>query len=375
MDTKNEIVTFLRKRDYIFLKELGQGACGKTVLLLDDVVDQHVVCKKFQPDESHREALFGNFLREIKLLHELHHHNVVRVFSHFVYPEQYAGYILMEYIDGSNIEDYVDKNPEQINEIFIQTLEGFEYLERVNILHRDIRPQNIMVREDGVVKIIDLGFGKRIENVGDFGKSISLNWWCEPPAEFAQSIYDFRSEVYFVGKLFEKIINGNNIQHFKYNAALARMCAWKPEDRLATFLDAKSAIDRGQVSEVNFSGEELTDYRAFAAKLNFHLVSMAYEATYVDDVDRICSRLDAVHKNCMLEMEVPDASLVLSCFIIGAYRYRKKKFPTSALQGFVSFLKRCNAERKQIVLANIQTRLDAAPRQAESNFSDEDIPF
>ena len=197
------MVTFLRRRDYTIVKELGQGACGKTVLLHDQQIDEHFVCKKYVPySEDHRQNLFAAFVREIKLLHKVFHPNVVRMFNYYLYPEQFNGYILMEYINGLDVDDYLAENPDHTNDMFIQTVAGFAYLERAGILHRDIRPGNLMVAGDGVLKIIDLGFGKKIERSADFDKSITLNWGCEPPIDFQAARYDFRTEVYFVGKLF-----------------------------------------------------------------------------------------------------------------------------------------------------------------------------
>ena len=110
VNTSGSVVHFLRRRDYVFLKVLGQGACGQTVLLRDEMIGSDFVCKKYVPfSESHRQELFKSFLREIKLLHEVHHNNVVRVFNYYVYPEQFTGYILMEFVDGLDIEDYLAK--------------------------------------------------------------------------------------------------------------------------------------------------------------------------------------------------------------------------------------------------------------------------
>src|ERR1035437_10054785 len=186
----NEIISFVRKRDYRLIRELGQGACGKTVLLYDDQIDEHFVCKKYVPySESQRAVLFNNFVREIKLLHKLHHTNVVRVFNYYLYPEALAGYILMDFVDGPDIEDYIREHPEQVNEVFIQSITGFSYLERSGILHRDVRPGNLLVDKAGHLKIIDLGFGKQITDSVDFDKSVTLNWWCELPSEFQQGRY------------------------------------------------------------------------------------------------------------------------------------------------------------------------------------------
>ena len=224
-DSENGVVAFLRRRDYKIVRELGQGACGKMVLLYDDQIDEHFVCKKHIPySEGHRQELFAGFTREVKLLHRVLHQNVVRVFNYYLYPEQLTGYILMEHVNGLEIDDHLAQNPEQTNDLFLQAVAGFGYLERAGILHRDIRPGNLMVREDGVLKIIDLGFGKKIEHTADFDKSISLNWWCEPPLEFQTARYDFTTEVYFVGKLFQRIIQDNQLARFKYLDVLAAMC-------------------------------------------------------------------------------------------------------------------------------------------------------
>ena len=154
MSTNTKFVTFLRRRDYVFVKELGQGACGQTVLLRDDLLDQNFVCKKYSPLPGlDRSALFQNFVREIKLLHDLHHVNVLRVFNYYLYPEQVSGFILMEYVCGDDLPKYLKKNPEQTNEIFLQVIQGFKHLESKSVLHRDIRPQNLMVNDDGVVKL------------------------------------------------------------------------------------------------------------------------------------------------------------------------------------------------------------------------------
>lgn len=59
---ENKIVEFLRKRDYRLLEELGRGACGQTVLLYDDIINEQFVCKKYAPYyEEHKEQLFKNF--------------------------------------------------------------------------------------------------------------------------------------------------------------------------------------------------------------------------------------------------------------------------------------------------------------------------
>jgi serine/threonine-protein kinase len=175
----NKTIEFLRQKDYKFIKDIGQGGTGRTILLKDELIDETFVCKKYSPYyEEHIDLYFKNFVDEIKLLHLLYHVNVVRVFNYYLYPENKTGYILMEYITGNNISKYLTDNPDKLNEIFVQTIIGFKYLEENNVLHRDIRPDNLLVSENGIVKIIDFGFGKKINFDENFDNSVSLSIFC-----------------------------------------------------------------------------------------------------------------------------------------------------------------------------------------------------
>ena len=369
-----EIVTFLRKRDYRMVRELGQGACGKTVLLYDEQIEERFVCKKYVPyDEAHRQELYKAFVREVKLLHQLLHPNVVRVFNYYLYPEQLTGYILMEHVDGLDLDDHVAKRPEQTNDLFLEAVAGFAYLERTGILHRDIRPGNLMVRADGILKIIDLGFGKKIERSSDFDKSITLNWWCDPPAEFGTSRYDFRTEVYFVGKLFQWIIQENNIEHFKYMDTLAAMCQRSPSARIGGFAEIEKTVRSEQFPEVDFDDGEISAYRRFSDALCRHVTKVRGGAKYAVDVNKVRTALNEVYQRFMLEETVPDSAVVLRCFLMGKYFYRKAGLEVAVVRDFLKLLQATTDERAGIILANLHTKLDALPRFLEP--TDDDIPF
>ena len=371
----NEIVKFLRKKDFQFIKGLGSGACGKTVLLYDDIINEQFVCKKYAPFyEQDRELLFKNFVQEIKLLHLIYHRNIVRVFNYYIYPEHLTGYILMEYIKGYDIEEYLGKCPENINEVFLQTIEGFSYLEINNILHRDIRPQNLMVAEDGILKIIDFGFGKQVFDKKDFDKSISLNWWCEPPNEFDRKLYDFTTEVYFVGKLFEKLLREKDIEQFKYAIVLNGMCNPDPYDRLKSFIEIKKGILSEKFQEIDFNENELKTYRDFSGNL-FSIISKIEQGTkYFDDIEKIQAKIEELHKRVMLEEHIPDNASLTQCFINGPYYFSKRDtFPVSVLKSFIDLLRSCSKEKRNIILSNIFSKLDAIERYDKK--AQDDIPF
>jgi len=375
---KEKIVEFLRRHDYKMLRELGQGACGKTVLLYDPQIEEHFVCKKYVPyAEEQRQELYRNFVREIKLLHRVFHRNVVRVFNYYLYPDNLTGYILMEYVEGNDVEKFLTAQPEKINDMFVQAISGFQYLESNKILHRDIRSLNIMVGADDILKIIDLGFGKRIDTSADFEKSVDLNLWCEAPKEFENSIYDYTTEVYFVGKLFAKVIEENEIDCFNYRSVLSRMCHRDPQSRISSFFDVAKELGNDQFNEIEFSRAEMKYYRDFADALTRYIPKIDSDTKYKDDVEKIENELDNVYRSCMLEQIVPDSSKIVRCFLDGAYYYKKDNQVTVlTVRTFLSLLKTAPLEKKRILLANLFTRLDAIPRYSEPDLEpDDDIPF
>jgi serine/threonine-protein kinase len=368
---EGRIVEFLRERDYTLVKELGQGACGKTVLLYDELVEEYLVCKKYKPVE-HREELYSKFIKEIKLLHRMYHRNIVRYYNSYVYQDKALGFILMEYVDGTDVWDYISKHPEMINDVFLQSISGFKYLESVGVLHRDIRPGNILVGVDSAVKIIDLGFGKKIICKDDFDKSISLNWCCEAPGEFEEDRYDFGTEVYFVGKLFDNIIKNVGVESFAYSVVLEKMCRRNPGERIKKFSDVQKETLTSDFSKTSFTTGEKTTYKTFADLLSKHIQSVYSDVRYTDDAEKLKTMLEAAYTRVSLEDYVPDSQIVLSCFIHSdGYTYQPKGFPVEALRDFLQLLKDSSTGKSRIILANLYTRLDAVKRKPHM----EDVPF
>lgn len=372
---EEKVIQFLRNKDFVLVKTLGQGACGKTVLLRDDTINEFFVCKKYLPyDDEQKEELYKNFVQEIKILHLLYHNNIVRVFNHYLYPSQYQGYIVMEYVDGDDIEKYLGENPENINDIFLQVIEGFSYLESCNILHRDIRPLNILISKDGLVKIIDFGFGKRIVYKEDFDKSISLNPWCEPPNEFNDHIYNFTTEIYFIGKLFEKIIKEKDVESFKYTKLLSKMCNKDNSERISKFFDVKKEILSDRFLEIEFFGDERTAYQDFSHWLFNAIQNIVKGSKYYEDIDKIQSNLESLYKNVMLEEYIPNNTALIRCFVNGGYTfYPKTEIPVNVLRNFVILLRKSTKEKKNIILSNLHSKLDAIKRYEER--VEDDIPF
>ncbi|QUE92745.1 protein kinase [Pseudomonas sp. SCA2728.1_7] len=368
-------IEFPKSKAYILEKDLGQGACGRTVLVFDPEINEHFVCKKYSPIyEGLKEELFSNFIREIKLLYLLNHPNIVRVFNYHLYNEKHLGYIFMEYIIGTHIDDYLKQHPESANEIFRQVIDGFSHLEERKILHRDIRPFNLMVDENGTVKIIDFGFGKQTADIAAFDKSISLNWWCEPPTDFENDTYNYGTEIYFVGKMFEKILTDNNIQQFSHPLLIKAMCNRSPTNRPTSFIGIRKELLTEKFSTIEFNTRERTVYKNFSNGLFLALSKVEKNAKYYD-IDTIQSKLEDCYKKVMLEDFIPKNNLLTNCIIDGSHFYKTTNaFKVSTLKNFIDILKSCNKEKKNIIISNLQSKVDAILRYEDTPFSD-DIPF
>ena len=371
-----DIIKFIKQKDYKFIKELSQGAFGKTILIKDETINDEFVCKKYDPfHDSLKESFYKRFLDEIKILYRINHKNIVRIFSYYMYPEAFTGFILMEYIEGEQIDLYIKKHPEMINSIFEQTIDAFCYLEQNKILHRDIRCPNIMITDSGEVKVIDFGFSKMVQKQEDNKKSISLNWWCELPDDFELDIYDFKTEIYFIGKLFEKLIIDNQISNFAYKEYLNLMIPKKYFEREESFRVIRNAMRNKLFCEMKFSQQEKNVYAAFAQSISDAISEISNDCRYVSDVDKMIRLLENVYRKNMLEDYVQNNSSVLSCFLDGAYSYRtSQKFKVDVLQSFLNWFKSCSSDKRNIILANLASRLDAANHYDEKKRLDE-IPF
>ena len=369
----NKPIEFLRKKDYKFIEEIGQGGTGRTVLLKDEIINEFFVCKKYSHyNDSDKSLYFKNFVDEIKIMHLLYHRNLVRIFNYYLYPDRGTGYILMEYIKGSNIEKYLSTNPDKVNSIFSQTIEGFKHLEENDILHRDIRPLNILVSSDDLVKIIDFGFGKKIEFDDSFSKSITLNWPYSTPDEFERKIYDFKTEIYFVGKLFESIIVKNKIDGFSYNDIL-RMMVKDYDSRIESFFDISRKITEGSSLYNEFEDYEKGIYQRFVAELIPIFSSMDGTQTYLSDVNKIASDLENLYQSQMLEDLVQNVVELARVFVKGGYKYWKTvEVSVGAVKDFANWFRGLPLDKQKVVLTHIWKRLDTVKRE---EVKDDDLPF
>lgn len=375
-------IEFNRPAKYTAIEVLGSGACGETVRIRDEGMACDFVAKKYKPiiSESEQPELFNELLarfrEEARILFRLNHPNIVRVFNFFDYIENKTAYIIMEFISGLEIVDHLRNSPAMADKAFEGVVEGFVHLQAKNVLHRDIRPANFLVDASGVPKIIDFGFGKSVDFNTQHGehKSISLNWWCDTPPEFEQGIYDFQTEVYFVGKLFELAISECRLTDFKYRRLVAQMCEPDRDRRTKLFSDLQRTILEGKFEELSFLESEVQVYRNFADELIEVVSSIHHTAQIERDSSNVLLKLEEVYRKTMLEERLSAPNTLARIFIIGQFRFfRSASVQVSILKKFIDLLRSISEEKRSIVLDNIAMRFEGIERTGPD--LDDEIPF
>ncbi len=377
-----EHIKFTKQKDYKYIGELGQGGLGRTVLLLDTELDETFVCKKYSPyDPEIKEEYYKYFKNEIKVMYNVNNLNIVRIFTYYLYPENNTGYILMEYVEGKNIYEYLIENPSKIDYVFEQVIDAFKYLENIKILHRDIRIENILVSSEGIAKIIDFGFGKIIKNDSDHTKSISLNWWCDVPAEFQSGVYDHRTEIYFIGKLFGKILSDALedfiLIDFKYEFLLEKMVKHDPSERFQTFFQIQeNMIESVTNYQKHYTYDEKETYKKFVTDLVDAIPEIDSKAKYKTDINKMIVQLENIYRSNALEDTIQNTVDITRVFLDGSYRYyAAPRFSCYNLREFIRMLKSSNKEKINIILLNIQNRLNIITRKEEKYIPNDDVPF
>lgn len=205
---------------YQILSNLGSGGFGTVLLARDTWIDKKVAIKV-----PHRQGGdFDELLQEPRLLAALDHPNIVGIIT----AEKTDGvfFIVMEYVKGESLEAVLDREkaldvPRALNFV-AQILKGVEHAHRAQVLHRDLRPANVLVSETGVAKVADFGTSRFLE------KSHATTVIGSPPymaPEHFQGRAVLASDIYSVGVMFYQMLTGQ-LPYFSPNPAqIERMVA------------------------------------------------------------------------------------------------------------------------------------------------------
>ena len=196
---------------YEITELIGQGGMAN-VYKATDVLDNRIVAVKILKREfSESDEFLRRFRNESKAIAVLSHPNIVKIYD-MGFSEKLQ-YIVMEYIDGITLKEYIDServlNWKDAVHFIIQILRALQHAHNRGIVHRDIKPQNIMLLTDGTIKVMDFGIAKfaREESMTATDQAIGTVHYISP--EQARGGYsDEKSDIYSLGVTMYEMLSG-----------------------------------------------------------------------------------------------------------------------------------------------------------------------
>lgn len=197
---------------YEILKSIGEGGMANVYLAHDLILDRDVAIKVLRGDLENNEKFIRRFQREAKSVSDLSHPNIVEVYD--VGEEDGQHYIVMEYIDGKTLKQLVQKRGAltvtEVVDIMSQLTDGLSQAHDAYIIHRDIKPQNIMILDNGMVKITDFGIAMSM-NATQLTQTNSVMGSVHylPPEQASGKGATIQSDIYSAGILMYELLTGS----------------------------------------------------------------------------------------------------------------------------------------------------------------------
>ena len=210
LNTENLIGTVLSDR-YEVLDKIGTGGMATVYKAHDKVLDRDVAIKILRENFEGNSEIVENFIREARSSASLVHPNVVSVYDVCTYGE--INYMVMELVDGITLKKYIKKNPrlpwQEACDYAIQIAQGIQAAHERNIIHRDIKPQNIIMAPGGVLKVTDFGIAKAMESDTSMaGGTATGSVHYISPEQARGGFTDFRSDIYSLGICLYEMLAG-----------------------------------------------------------------------------------------------------------------------------------------------------------------------
>ena len=197
---------------YEIIKSIGEGGMANVYLAHDVILNRDVAIKVLRGDLENDEKFIRRFQREAKSVSDLSSPNIVEVYD--VGEEDGQHYIVMEYIEGKTLKQLVQKRgaltvPEVID-IMSQLTDGLAQAHDSYIIHRDIKPQNIMILDNGIIKITDFGIAMSM-NATQLTQTNSVMGSVHylPPEQAGGKSATTKSDIYSAGILMYELLTGS----------------------------------------------------------------------------------------------------------------------------------------------------------------------
>ena len=196
---------------YQIMKTIGEGGMANVYLAYDTILDRNVAVKVLRGDLATDEKFVRRFQREALSASSLSHPNIVEVYD--VGEDNGSYYIVMEYIKGKHLKQLLKQRGKltltEVVDIMLQITDGMSAAHDKYIIHRDIKPQNIMILENGLIKITDFGIAMALNSTQlTQTNSVMGSVHYLPPEQASGKGATIQSDVYSMGILMYELLTG-----------------------------------------------------------------------------------------------------------------------------------------------------------------------
>ena len=211
MNDQNNYIGQIFDNRYRITKLIGNGGMSLVYLAVDSVMNRKVAIKILKDSLVNDEDAIKRFVNESKAIGMLSHPGIVALYDVSVQTD--VKYIVMEYVEGITLKEYLDENGipdfKETENIAIQVLAALSHAHSKRVIHRDIKPQNILIRNNRTVKVTDFGIAKLPGNdtISMVDKAIGTANYINPEQASGNKI-DARSDIYSLGVMLYEMVTG-----------------------------------------------------------------------------------------------------------------------------------------------------------------------
>jgi serine/threonine-protein kinase len=204
---KNKLIS----NRYKIIKKIASGGMADVFLGEDLKLNRKVAIKILASNYANDKSFVARFKSEAEILAKLDHPNIVRVYDWGEYDSSY--YICMEYIEGENLKEIIEKrgplSPKITADYSIQISSALLAAHKNNLIHRDIKPQNILVTPEGKAKVTDFGIAKSL--IPDVTRTLNIIGTAHyiSPEQAKGEILDHRTDIYSLGIVMYEMLTGD----------------------------------------------------------------------------------------------------------------------------------------------------------------------
>src|SRR5271154_6782885 len=209
---------------YEIVQILGQGGMGAVYKATDRELNRTVAIKVIRPDLDRDQGIVDRFKQELLLAHQVTHRNVIRIYD--LSEADGMKFITMEYVEGENLLTLIEEKkkfpPEEAVEVMQQVCRALEAAHAVGVIHRDLKPQNIMRDASGRILVMDFGLARTLEGDGmtQTGAMVGTMEYMSPEQALAKDL-DQRSDLFALGLILYEMLTGKT--PFQAESALASL--------------------------------------------------------------------------------------------------------------------------------------------------------